>query len=44
MEGLKEGLTKLLQAMIPNGENILHETHDEKKINANHDFKSLTLD
>ena len=34
--GLKENLTKLLQEMIPNGEKVLDETHDEKKIN--HDF------
>ena len=33
-----KGLTKLIQEMIPNGENILDETHDEKKINVNHDF------
>ena len=24
--------------MIPNGGNIIEETHDEKKINVNHDF------
>ena len=24
--------------MIPNGENIVEETHDEKKINVNRDF------
>ena len=38
MEGLKEGLTKLIQEMIPNDENIVEETHDENKINVNHDF------
>ena len=38
MEGLKEGLTKLIQEMIHNGENVVEETHDEKKINVNHDF------
>ena len=38
MEGLKEGLRKLIQEMIPNGENIVEETHDENKINVNHDF------
>lgn len=37
MEGLKEGLTKLLQEMLPNGENVLDEIHDEEKINLNHD-------
>ena len=34
---MKEGLTKLLQQMIPNGENIVEKTHDEKK-NVNRDF------
>ena len=24
--------------MIPNGENVVDETHDENKINVNHDF------
>ena len=33
-----EGLTKLIQEMIPNGENIVEETRDENKINVNHDF------
>ena len=37
-EGLKEGLSKLIQEMIPNGEKIIEETHDEKKINVNRDF------
>ena len=30
-----EGLTKLIQEMFPNGEKIVEETHDEKKINGN---------
>ena len=38
MEGLKEGLTKLIQEMIPNGEKVVQETHDENKINVNRDF------
>ena len=38
MEGLKEGLTKLIQEMIPNGEKVVQETHVENKINVNHDF------
>ena len=38
MEGLKEGLTKLIQETIPNGEKVVEETHDEKKIIVNHDF------
>ena len=33
-----EGLTKLIQEMFPNGEKIVEETHDEKKINVNRDF------
>ena len=33
-----EGLTKLIQQMFPNGENIVEETHDENKINVNDDF------
>ena len=33
-----EGLTNLIQEMFPNGENIVEETHDEKKINVNRDF------
>ena len=34
MEGLKEGLSKLLQEMLPNGENLLDETRDENKRNV----------
>ena len=33
-----DGLTNLIQEMIPNGEKIVEENHDEKKINVNHDF------
>ena len=33
-----EGLEKLIQEMFPNGEKIVEETHDENKINDNHDF------
>ena len=33
-----EGLTKLIQEMFPNAENIVEETNDEKKINVNRDF------
>ena len=35
MEGL---MTRLIKDMIPNGRNIVEETHDEIKINVNHDF------
>ena len=38
MEVLKEGLTKLIQEIIPNGEKVVEETHDENKINVNRDF------
>ena len=33
-----EDLTKLIQEIFPNGEKIVEETHDEKKINVNCDF------
>ena len=33
-----EGLTKLIQEMFPNGQKIVEEIHDEKKINVNCDF------
>ena len=33
-----EGFAKLIQEMFPNGKKIVEETHDEKKINVNHDF------
>ena len=38
-----EGLKKLIQEMFLNGENIVEETHDEKKINVNHDFINLNV-
>ena len=41
MEYLKkdmEGLETLLQEKIPNCEKVVEETHDENKINVNHDF------
>ena len=39
MEGLKEGLTKLIQEMLPSGDRVLHETRDENKKNVSHDFR-----
>ena len=33
-----EGLAKLIEEMFPNGEDMVEETHDEKKINFNCDF------
>jgi len=35
---LKEYLRKFMQKMLTNGERVVKETHDEKKINVNHDF------
>ena len=35
---MKEGLTNLIQEMIPNGKKKVEETHDENKINFNRDF------
>ena len=43
MEGLKEGLTKFLQEIIPNGEKVLYETHEENKLNINHDFMDSNI-
>ena len=43
IEGLKERLTKLLQEMLPNGEKVFHETHDENKRNVNHDFRESNV-
>ena len=37
MEELKINLNKLLQDMVTNGERVVKETHDENKINVNHD-------
>ena len=43
MEGLEEGLKILIQEMIPNGEKIAKVTHDENKINFNHDFINSSI-
>jgi len=50
MDGLEEkieidveGLKKLLQKMLPNGDKVFHETHDEKKGNVNHDFRDTNF-
>ena len=37
-DDLKTYLTNFLQEIITNGERVVKETHDENKINANHDF------
>jgi len=39
MEGLKEGLTKFLQEMLPNGNKVFQEIHDENKMNVNYDSR-----
>ena len=38
MEDLKTDLIKFLQQMLTNNERVVKETHDENKINVNHDF------
>ena len=38
-----EGLKKLIQEMIPNGGNIVEETHDENKINVNRNFNNSNV-
>jgi len=38
MEELKTNLNKFLQEIFTNGERVVKETHDENKINVNHDF------
>ena len=42
-EGLKEGWTNLLEERLPNDENVVEETRDEKKINVNHDFVEYNI-
>ena len=38
IEGLKEGRKNSLQVRLPNIEKVVEETHEENKINVNHDF------
>ena len=38
-----EGLTKLLQERFPNGDKVIHENHDEDKMNMNCDFRNLNV-
>jgi len=40
MEGSKEGLTKLLQERLPNGEKVVEKIQNENTINVNHDSKN----
>ena len=44
MEGWKEGLTKLLQERLPNGKDVVEETHNENKRNVNHDSKNDNIE
>ena len=37
MDELKINMNKLLQEMVTKGERVVKETHDENKINVNHD-------
>ncbi len=39
IEGLKEGLEKLLEERLPNGDKVIHENHDEDKRNMNYDSR-----
>ena len=39
IEGLKEGLAKLLEERLPSDDKVFHETHEENKWNVNHDFR-----
>ena len=43
VEGLKEDVTNFPQEVIPSGENVVDETHDDKKINFNHDLIDSTI-
>ena len=38
MKELKINMNKLLQERVTKGERVVKETHDENKINVNHDF------
>ena len=39
IEGLREGLTKLLQERLLSGDNVSHKNKDEDKRNMNYDFR-----
>lgn len=38
-----EGLTKLLQEMLPSGDKVIHENYDEEKRNMNYDFRDSNV-
>ena len=39
IEGLKEGLAKFLEEILPSGDKVIYENHDEEKMNINYDFR-----
>ncbi len=43
MEGLKEGLTKLLLKRLPGSDKVIHENHDEDKRNINFNFRESNV-
>ena len=43
VEGLKEGLAKLLEERCPSGDKAIHENHDEDKKNMNYDFRDSNV-
>ena len=43
IEGLKEGLTKLLQERLLSGDKVFHENHNEDKRNMNYDFRASNV-
>ena len=43
MEGLKEGLAKLLQERLPSGDKVIHENNEEDKRNMYYDFKDSNV-
>ena len=43
IERLKEGLEKLLEERIPNGDKVIHENHDGDKRNMKYDFRDSKL-
>jgi len=44
MEGWREGLTKLLQERIPNGEKVVEKKHNVNKRNVNHDSNNGNIE
>jgi len=43
MEVLKGGVANFPQEMLPNGEKLVEETHDENKRNVSHDFMESNI-